>query len=51
MVEFKIPREARREHRKLTTLEFGRADLGLFRDLLGRVSQDKALEGRRAQES
>ncbi|KFQ04942.1 hypothetical protein N329_07333, partial [Haliaeetus albicilla] len=38
-------------HSKLTTLDFRRADFGLFRDLLGRVPWDKALEGRGAQES
>ncbi|GAB0181465.1 triadin [Grus japonensis] len=45
-VEFKILRAARRVHSKLTTLDFRRADFGLFRDLLGRVPWDKALEGR-----
>ncbi|KFV12158.1 hypothetical protein N339_01881, partial [Pterocles gutturalis] len=35
----------------VTTLVFKRADLNLFRDLLGRVSWDKALEGRGAQKS
>ncbi|MCQ4078456.1 hypothetical protein FK519_27115 [Klebsiella pneumoniae] len=48
MVEFKILRAARRVHSKLTTLDFRRADFGLFRDLLGRVPWDKALEGRGA---
>ncbi|KFW60998.1 hypothetical protein AS28_04482, partial [Pygoscelis adeliae] len=38
-------------HSKLATLDFRRADLGLFRDLLGRVPWDKALEGRGPQES
>ncbi|GAB0185725.1 hypothetical protein GRJ2_001037800 [Grus japonensis] len=38
MVEFKILRAARRAHRKLTTLDFSRADFGLFRDLLGRIA-------------
>ncbi|KFU99773.1 hypothetical protein N340_10986, partial [Tauraco erythrolophus] len=33
------------------TLDFRRVDFGLFRDLLGRVQWDKALEGRVAQES
>ncbi|KFV17265.1 hypothetical protein N340_13574, partial [Tauraco erythrolophus] len=33
------------------TLDFRRADFGLFRDLLGRVQWDEALEGRGAQES
>ncbi|GAB0177917.1 hypothetical protein GRJ2_000257000 [Grus japonensis] len=51
MVEFKILRAARRTHSKLTTLDFRRADFSLFRDLLGRVRWDKALEGRGAQES
>ncbi|GAB0190684.1 hypothetical protein GRJ2_001533700 [Grus japonensis] len=51
MVEFKILRAARRAHSKLTTLDFRRADFGLFKDLLGRVPWDKALEGRGAQES
>ena len=36
MVEFKILRAARRTHSKLATLDFRRADFGLFRDLLGR---------------
>ncbi|GAB0202608.1 hypothetical protein GRJ2_002726400 [Grus japonensis] len=51
MVEIKILREARRAHSKLTTLDFRRADSGLFRDLLGRIPWDKALEGRGAQDS
>ncbi|GAB0180659.1 hypothetical protein GRJ2_000531200 [Grus japonensis] len=51
MVEFKVLRAARRAHSKVTTLDFRRADFGLFRDLLGRVPWDKALEGRGAQES
>ncbi|KFW61745.1 hypothetical protein AS28_00352, partial [Pygoscelis adeliae] len=38
-------------HSELTTLDFRRADFGLFRDLLGRVPWDKAPEGRGAQES
>ncbi|GAB0181809.1 hypothetical protein GRJ2_000646200 [Grus japonensis] len=51
MVEFRILRAARRAHSKLTTLDFSRTDFGLFRDLLGRVPWDKALEGRGAQDS
>ncbi|GAB0179392.1 cAMP-dependent protein kinase inhibitor alpha [Grus japonensis] len=51
MVEFKILRAARRAHSKLATLDFRRADFGFFRDLLGRVPWDKALEGRGAQDS
>ncbi|PKU36894.1 hypothetical protein llap_12800 [Limosa lapponica baueri] len=46
MVEFKILRAVRRVCSKFTTLDFRRADFGLFRDLLGRVPRDKALEGR-----
>jgi len=41
----------KRVHSKLTTLDFRRADIGLFRDLHSRVLQNKALEGRGAQES
>ncbi|GAB0183467.1 hypothetical protein GRJ2_000812000 [Grus japonensis] len=51
MVELRILRAARRACSKLTTLDFRRADFGLFRDLLGRVPWDKALEGRGAQDS
>ncbi|GAB0187539.1 hypothetical protein GRJ2_001219200 [Grus japonensis] len=50
-VEFKILKAARRVHSKLTALDFRRADFGPFRDLLGRVPWDKALEGRGAQDS
>ncbi|GAB0182816.1 hypothetical protein GRJ2_000746900 [Grus japonensis] len=50
-VEFNILRAARREHSKLTTLDFRGADFGLFGDLLGRIPWDKALEGRGAQDS
>ena len=51
MVEFKILRAARTAHSKCVTLDFRRADFGLFRDPFGRVPWDKALEGRGAQES
>jgi len=46
MMEFKIFKTVRRAHSKFTTLDFRRADFGLFRDLLGIVPWDKALEGR-----
>ncbi|RMC20195.1 hypothetical protein DUI87_01041 [Hirundo rustica rustica] len=47
MVAFENLRAAaRRMHNKLTALDFRRADFGLFGDMLGRVSWDKALEGR-----
>jgi len=51
MVELRILRAARQVHRRLTTLDFRRADFGLLWDLLGRIPWDKALEGRGAQES
>ena len=51
MVEVKILRAARRVHSKLTTLDFRRADFGLFRDLIRRVPWDKALKGTGAHES
>jgi len=51
MMEFKKLKATRRAHSKLTTLDFRKADIGLFRDLLSRVSWDKALEGRGAQET
>jgi len=51
MVEFKFLTAVRRAHSKFTTLDFKRADFGLFRDPLSRVPWDKMLEGRGAQES
>lgn len=50
MVKFCTQRAVRRQHSKLTTVDFGRADFAFFRDLLRRVPQDKALKGRGAQE-
>ncbi|KAJ7423403.1 hypothetical protein BTVI_09807 [Pitangus sulphuratus] len=50
MVEFKIFWAARGAQSKLVMLYFGRQDFGLYRDLLGRVPWDRALEGREAQE-
>lgn len=35
----------------ITTVDFRRADFGLFRDMLARVLWNKALEGIKAQES
>ncbi|GAB0186157.1 hypothetical protein GRJ2_001081000 [Grus japonensis] len=51
VVEFKTFRAVRRVHSKLTTLDFRRAEFGLFRDLLGRLQWDKALEGRGSKKS
>jgi len=45
MEEFQLLRSARRVHSILITLDFRRAESGLSRYLLGRVSWDKALEG------
>jgi len=50
MVEFRIRRGRNGGKSKLTTLDFRRADFALLRDLLGRLSWDKGLEGREAQE-
>lgn len=50
MVELEILRAVNRAHGKLTALDFWKADFGLFKDLLCRVPQDRALEGREAQE-
>lgn len=41
----------RRAHSKLPILDFRKADLGLFRDLLGKVPGNKALEKRETPES
>jgi len=51
MVEFRILRAGRRVKSKLTTMDFRRADYGLFKDLLRSILWDKVLEGRGAQES
>ncbi|PKU28468.1 glycerol kinase [Limosa lapponica baueri] len=51
MLEFKILRASRRVRSKLTTFDFRRADIGLLKDLLGRVTWEKVLEGRGAQGS
>ncbi|PKU30847.1 rna-directed dna polymerase from mobile element jockey-like [Limosa lapponica baueri] len=50
MMEVMILR-AVRTHKKLTTLDFRKADFGLWRDLIGGVPWDKGPEGRGAQES
>lgn len=50
MAEFKIPRAVRRACSKLIALDFKRADFGLFRDLLVKVTWKVTMEGRGAQE-
>lgn len=37
VVEFKILRAVRKAHDKIKTLDFRRADDGIFKDLLGRI--------------
>lgn len=44
----KILRTMRKMHSKLATLDFRRAELALFGDVVGRVPWNKALEGRGA---
>lgn len=44
MMEFDILRAVRVGYSELSTCNFGKADFGLFRDLLGRVLWNKALE-------
>lgn len=51
IVDLRIVGGWSRAKSKITILDFMRADSGLFRDLLGRIPLDKALEGRRTQES
>ena len=51
MVEFKILRVSERGYSKLATLDFRRADFEPLRELLGRVTREKALEGREGQKS
>ncbi|GAB0209109.1 mitochondrial enolase superfamily member 1 [Grus japonensis] len=51
MVEFRILRGRSRAMSRITTLDFRRANFGLFKDLLGRIPWDRALEGKGAQES
>ena len=51
MVEFRILMAGRRLNSKFTTTDFRRTGFGFFKDLLGGVPWDKALEGRGTQES
>ncbi|GAB0181788.1 mitochondrial enolase superfamily member 1 [Grus japonensis] len=51
MVEFRILRGRSRAISRTTTLDFRRANFGLFKDLLGRISWVRALEGKEAQET
>ena len=51
MVEFKILRVSKRVCSKLATPDFRKSDYELFRELLVRVTWEKAMEERGAQES
>lgn len=51
MVDFRILRGGKKVKMKLISLDFRIADLGPFKDLLGRVPLDKDLEERWIQES
>ncbi|GAB0205877.1 mitochondrial enolase superfamily member 1 [Grus japonensis] len=51
MVEFRILRGRSRAVSRITTLDFRRANFGLFKDLLGRIPWVKVLEGGGVQES
>jgi len=51
MVEFRMLRGGSRPISRITTLDFRRADFGLFKDLLGGIPWARALEGRGVQES
>jgi len=51
MVEFRILRRGSRAISKIKTLDFRRANFGLFKELLGGILWVRALEGRGVQES
>lgn len=51
LVESEILWMERRAHCNLLTLDFRKADFGLFRDLLGRVLYDKTMKIIETQES
>jgi len=50
ITEFSILREVRRGDRRTATLDFQRADFGLFRGLVDRVPWERVLKGRGFQE-
>jgi len=49
MIEFMILGEVKREVSKTTTMDFWRADFGLFRTLVERVSWERVLRGKGVQ--
>jgi len=50
MTEFSVSGEVKRGARKTTTMDFRRADFGLFRTLFERVSWERVLKGKGIQE-
>ena len=50
MVEFRIPKRGGKAKNRITAVDFRRADLQLFRDLLRRVPWETVLESRGVQE-
>lgn len=50
MIEFSIPGVVREKVRKTSTLDFRRADFGLFRTLIGRIPWETLLEDTGVQE-
>ena len=51
MVEFRVLRGGSTAVSRITTLDFRRANFGLFKNLLGGIPWVRALEGRVVQES
>lgn len=51
LVAFETLTAVRRAHRKLPILDFRKADLGVFRDFLGKIPGNKSLKERDAPES
>lgn len=51
LVAFETLTAERRAHSKLPILDFRKADLGFFKDLLGKTPENKSLEEREALES
>jgi len=51
MFEFRILRRGSRAISRIKTLDFRRANFGLFKELLGGIPWVRALEGRKVQEN
>lgn len=48
VVEFRISRDQNRLPSRIITLDFSRANFGLFKQLLGEILLDRVLEGKGA---